>query len=96
MEPGDRKGFTALRNSNLKTARALALKESAMALFTYFYERSARKHFPWWHGWAIFESSTVIHRECFASSACGRQSLPSGQFKSASPDNRGQGSLLGS
>jgi transposase len=52
MEPGDRREFAALRNSNLKTARAWALKESAMALFTYFYERPARKHFRWWHGWA--------------------------------------------
>jgi transposase len=52
MEPRDRREFAALRNSNLKTARAWALKESAMALFTYFYERPARKHFRWWHGWA--------------------------------------------
>jgi transposase len=24
-----------------------------MALFTYVYERPARKHFRWWHGWAV-------------------------------------------
>jgi len=24
-----------------------------MALFEYHYERPARKHFPWWHGWAV-------------------------------------------
>lgn len=53
MEPKDRREFAALRESNLKTARAWALKEAAMALFTYVYERPARKHFRWWHGWAV-------------------------------------------
>jgi transposase len=53
MEPADRKAFTALRTSGLKTARAWALKETAMALFSYHYERPARKHFRWWHGWAV-------------------------------------------
>jgi transposase len=52
MEPQDRKAFAALRNSNLKTARAWALKEAGMAFFEYVYERPARKHFRWWHGWA--------------------------------------------
>jgi transposase len=37
----------------LKTARAWALKEAAMAPFTYVYEHPARKHFRWWHGWAV-------------------------------------------
>lgn len=53
MEPKDRKEFAALRDSNLKTARAWALKESMMAFFGYFYERPARKHFRWWHNWAV-------------------------------------------
>lgn len=53
MEPGDRKAFDQLRASGLKTARAWALKETAMALFSYTYERPARKHFRWWHGWAV-------------------------------------------
>ena len=53
MEPTDRHQFAALRNSNLKTARAWALKEAAMALFSYVYERPARKHFRWWHNWAV-------------------------------------------
>jgi transposase len=53
MEPKDRREFAALRDSNLKTARAWALKEAAMALFSYIYERPARKHFRWWHGWAV-------------------------------------------
>jgi transposase len=53
MEPKDRKEFASLRDSNLKTARAWALKEAMMAFFGYFYERPARKHFRWWHGWAV-------------------------------------------
>lgn len=53
MEPKDRQEFATLRNSNLKTARAWALKEAAMALYGYVYERPARKHFRWWHGWAV-------------------------------------------
>lgn len=53
MEPADRKAFAQLRQSGLKTARAWALKETGMALFNYQYERPARKHFRWWHGWAV-------------------------------------------
>jgi transposase len=53
MEPRDRQEFVVLKNSNLKTARAWALKEAAMALFSYVYERPARKHFRWWHNWAV-------------------------------------------
>src|SRR5438552_2431134 len=53
MESADRKEFAALRDSNLKTARAWALKESMMAFFGYYYERPARKHFRWWHNWAV-------------------------------------------
>lgn len=53
MEPEDRKQFAELRDSNLKTARAWALKESMMAFFLYRYERPARKHFRWWHNWAV-------------------------------------------
>jgi len=52
MEPKDRKEFAELRNSGLKTARAWALKETAMSFFEYRYERPARKHFRGWHGWA--------------------------------------------
>src|SRR2546430_15976112 len=33
------------RNSELKTARAWALKETAMSLYNYVYEKPARKHF---------------------------------------------------
>jgi transposase len=42
-----------LKNSELKTARAWALKETAMALYGYLYQRPARKHFRWWHNWAV-------------------------------------------
>jgi transposase len=69
MEPQDRKEFAALRNSNLKTARAWALKESMMAFFGYIYERPARKHFRWWHNWAVrsrlrpmIEKARMLHR----------------------------------
>jgi transposase len=53
MQADDRKEFAALRDSNLKTARAWALKEAMMAFFCYIYERPARKHFRWWHNWAV-------------------------------------------
>jgi transposase len=53
MEPKDRQEFATLRHSNLKTARAWALKEAAMALYGHVYEQPARKHFRWWHGWAV-------------------------------------------
>ncbi len=44
--------FRGLRTSNLKTARAWALKEQAMALWDFRYEAPARKHFAWWYRWA--------------------------------------------
>jgi len=53
LEAKDRREFALLRNSGLKTARAWALKETAMAMFEYIYERPARKHFRWWHNWAV-------------------------------------------
>lgn len=53
MAPEDRRAFSRLRNSGLKTARAWALKETAMSLYGYTYERPARKHFRWWYNWAI-------------------------------------------
>ena len=53
MQPDDRRQFAVLRNSQLKTARAWALKEAMMAFFEYQYERPARKHYRWWHGWAV-------------------------------------------
>jgi transposase len=53
MDPEDRRAFAALRNSELKTARAWAMKETAMNLYNYVYEGPARKHFRWWYGWAM-------------------------------------------
>jgi len=53
MDPEDRRAFNALRNSELKTARAWALKETGMNLFNYVYEGPAKKHFKWWYGWAM-------------------------------------------
>jgi transposase len=51
MEP--KSEFAGRRTRELKTARAWALKETAMALYSYVYERPARKHFRWWHNWAV-------------------------------------------
>ena len=53
MDPQDRRAFLTLRNSELKTARAWALKETAMSLYNYVYPGPARKHFQWWYSWAV-------------------------------------------
>ena len=53
MVPKDRRQFDQLRKSGLDTARAWALKETAMALYCYVYERPCRKHFRWWWNWAV-------------------------------------------
>lgn len=53
MEGQQRRAFTELRNSELKTARAWALKETAMSLYNYVYEKPARKHFQSWYNWAV-------------------------------------------
>lgn len=53
MEDSQRREFAQLKHSELKTARAWALKETAMAFFNYVYERPARKHFRWWYDWAV-------------------------------------------
>ena len=44
--------FRVLRESDLKTARAWALKETAMRLFDYRRESAARTFFELWRGWA--------------------------------------------
>jgi transposase len=69
MDPADRKEFAALRDSNLKTARAWALKEGMMAFFEYIYERPARRHYSGWRSWAtrcrlkpIVDKARMIHR----------------------------------
>ena len=53
MDAKQRREFAILRQSELKTARAWALKETAMALYHYVYEKPARKHFQWWYNWAM-------------------------------------------
>ena len=44
--------FRELRRSNLKTARAWAMKEHILTLWDYRYEGPARKFFGWWYRWA--------------------------------------------
>lgn len=53
MDREQKQEFAKLRDSELKTARAWALKETAMTLYNYVYEKPARKHFQWWYSWAI-------------------------------------------
>jgi len=53
IDEEDKRNFAQLRQSDLKTARAWALKETAMAFYNYTYEKPARKHFGWWHQWAV-------------------------------------------
>ena len=47
------KAFGPLRRSNLKVARAWALKETIMSLWDYSYLGAARNHFRRWYSWAI-------------------------------------------
>ena len=54
--------FRALRESNLKTARAWALKETAMRLFDYRRESAARAFFEQWRGWASRSRLTPMVR----------------------------------
>jgi transposase len=46
------RSFQDLRQSALKTARAWALKETAMTMFLYRYEGAARNFFRRWYAWA--------------------------------------------
>jgi transposase len=52
FKPDDWRDFSTLRNSDLKTARAWALKENAMRFFEYSYEGVARRFFRRWYFWA--------------------------------------------
>lgn len=45
--------FAELRSSNLRTARAWALKETFAAFWEYTYAANAKKHFERWYSWAI-------------------------------------------
>ena len=53
MDSEQKQEFAELRRSELKTARAWALKETAMAFYNYVYDRPARKHFHWGYNWAV-------------------------------------------
>jgi transposase len=53
MDREQKREFAQLRQSQLKTARAWALKETGMALYHYTYEKPARQHFHWWYNWAM-------------------------------------------
>jgi len=53
MDQKQRREFAELRRGELKTARAWALRETAMGLYDYVYEKPARKHFQWWYSWAV-------------------------------------------
>jgi transposase len=53
MDSEQHREFSQLRQSDLKTSRAWAMKETGMALYNYVYEKPARKHFQWWYSWAV-------------------------------------------
>ena len=53
MSAEKRLSFSELRDSNLKTARAWAIKETVASLWAYVNEGSARKFFKRWYNWAI-------------------------------------------
>jgi transposase len=52
MNEQQRASFAALKDLNLKVARAWAIKELFTELWSYSYEKSARKFFKRWFGWA--------------------------------------------
>jgi transposase len=45
--------FDALRSSNLRTARAYAIKEAAMEIWSDKSREEAERSWRWWHGWAV-------------------------------------------
>lgn len=49
----NRRDFSSLRESHLKTARAWAIKQTAMELWGYTYVGVARRFFDKWYSWAI-------------------------------------------
>lgn len=53
FDPAAWREFCRLRRSNLKTARAWALKEQAMRLWDFVYPKAAKNHFAWWYRWAV-------------------------------------------
>jgi transposase len=57
-----RRRFAPLRDSNLKTARAWAIKETLMDFFGYARASAARAFFNAWYGWARRSRLTPIAR----------------------------------
>jgi transposase len=53
MDAEQKREFAELKQGELKTARAWALKETAMALYEYVYEKPERRHFHRWYNWAV-------------------------------------------
>lgn len=54
VEPGNRSPLVCgAGGAEGRARRASALKVAGVVLFDYHYERPARKHFPWWQGWAV-------------------------------------------
>ena len=51
--PDNKRDFPSLRDSHLRTARAWAIKQTAMALWGYTYVGAARRFFDQWYKWAI-------------------------------------------
>jgi transposase len=51
MKKEERTQFKALRDSNLTTALAWALKEQFMGIWDYSYEHPARRYFMRWYNW---------------------------------------------
>lgn len=64
FKPADWRDFAVLRNSDLKTARAWALKENAMRFFDYSYEGVARRFFQRWYFWATHSRLQPMMPEC--------------------------------
>lgn len=54
--------FAVLRGSQLKTARAWAVKETFAFLWGYAYRKSAERFFRGWYGWAIRSRLTPIKK----------------------------------
>lgn len=52
--------FTALKGSNLKTARAWAIKEALRVLWTYRSKAWAKRYWAMWHDWAIRSRLTPV------------------------------------
>jgi len=53
MKDSQRERFEALRQSNLKTARAWAIKDQFNAFWSFDFVGGARACFEQWHGWAV-------------------------------------------